>query len=52
MDLEKIKKVALKIILGDHYKGYDSACTLCNIEKLSTRRNNLCVKFAMKLFKE
>ena len=51
MDLEKIQKVALKIILGDKYDGYDSACTKFNIEKLSIRRRNLCVNFAVKLFK-
>ena len=51
MELEKIQKVALKIILGDQYHGYDTACTKFNIEKLSTRRKNLCINFAVKLFK-
>ena len=51
MDLEKIQKVALKIILGDKYDGYDSACKKFNIDKLSLRRESLCINFAVKLFK-
>ena len=50
-DLEKIQKVALKIILGENYGSYDKACNFFNLETLSKRRNSLCVNFALKLFK-
>ena len=49
-DLEKIQKVALKIILADHYTSYEFACTLFNIQNLSERRNTLSINFAVKLF--
>ena len=51
MDLENIQEVVLKIILGDEYDGYDSACKKFNIDKLSLRRESLCINFAVKLFK-
>ena len=50
-DLEKIQKVALKIILGDDYRSYDMACNYFNLKILSERRLDLCTNFAVKLFK-
>ena len=50
-DLEKVQKVALKIVLGEHYISYDVACTLVNISPLQYRRVDLCTKFAIKLYK-
>ena len=50
-ELEKVQKVALKIILGDQYYSYELACNFFKIEKLSTRRLQLCTKFALKLYK-
>ena len=50
-ELEKVQKVALKIILGDQYHSYKSACNFFKIEKLSIRRLQICTKFALKLFK-
>ena len=50
-ELEKVQKVALKIILGDQYHSYELACNFFKIEKLSTRRLQLCTKFALKLYK-
>ena len=50
-DLEKIQKVALKIILGDQYCSYDIACQFFNIDTLSSRRTQLCTNFAVKLYK-
>ena len=50
-DLEKIQKVALKIILGDNYKSYDLACNLFKLLPLTERRLQLCTNFALKLFK-
>ena len=50
-DLEKIQKVAFKIILGENYISYDVACTLMNVMPLKYRRTDLCTSFAIKLFK-
>ena len=50
-DLEKIQKIALKIILDDQYISYEVACTLMNIVPLEYRRTDLCTSFAIKLYK-
>ena len=50
-ELEKVQKVALKIILGDQYYSYELACNFFKIERLSTRRLQLCTNFALKLYK-
>ena len=50
-DLEKIQKVALRIILGDDYGSYDVACKFFNLQPLNERRLQLCTNFALKLFK-
>ena len=50
-DIEKIQKVALKVILGDQYQTYEKACEYFEIDKLSVRRLELCTNFAVKLFK-
>ena len=50
-ELEKIQKVALKIILGNKYQSYKEACKLFDIKLLSERRLDLCTNFAIKLFK-
>ena len=49
-ELEKVQKVAFKIVLGEHYISYDVACTLLNISPLQYRRVDLCTKFAIKLY--
>ena len=50
-DLERIQKVALKIILGDNYGSYDMACKFFDLKTLSERRDILCTNFALKLFR-
>ena len=50
-ELEKIQKVALKIILNENYISYEVACTLMNTQPLKHRRMELCIKYAIKLFK-
>ena len=50
-DLEKIQKVALKIILGDNYGSYDLARNFFDLKTLSERRDILCTNFALKLFR-
>ena len=52
LTLERVQKVALLIILGDHYTNYDVACTLVGIEPSQMRRQQLCIKFALKNLKQ
>ena len=50
-DIEKVQKVALKIILDENYISYDVACTLMNVTPLEYRRTDLATSFAIKLYK-
>ena len=50
-DLEKVQKVALKIILHEDYTSYEVACTLMNISPLEYRRTELCTNYAVKLYR-
>ena len=49
--LEKIQKVALKIILGDGYLSYENARAKFGLQLLSDRRLDLCTNYALKLYK-
>ena len=49
--IEKIQKIAFKIILGDDYISYDVACTLLGVEPLELRRTQLCFIFPRKILK-
>ena len=49
-EIEKIQKVAFRIILGDEYISYDAACTFLNVMPLRYRRTELCTSFAIKLY--
>ena len=49
--IEKIQKIAFKIILGDDYISYDVACTLLGVEPLELRRTQLCLNFPRNFFK-
>ena len=49
--IERVQKVALKIILGNRYHNYESACEYFAIDTLSHRRHLLATKFAVKLNK-
>ena len=49
-DLEKIQKAALKIILGEEYLSYTSACEQFDVIPLSERRLDLCKNYALKLY--
>ena len=51
IDLERVQKSALKVILKDKYGDYKSALRKLNIESLFDRRELLCLKFAKKRFK-
>ena len=50
-DIERIQKIAFKIILGVEYKNYDQACKMLSTQTLEDRRTKLCLKFARKNLK-
>ena len=50
-DLERIQKVALKIILAENYGTYENACKIFDSEKMSDRRLAISTNYAVKLFK-
>ena len=50
-DIERSKKIVLKIILGDRYQSYDQACLLLNIQSLEDRRKQLSLRFALACLK-
>ena len=50
-DIERIQKSALKAILKDKYKDYNSALSELNLESLYKRRELLCLRFAKKSLK-
>ena len=45
-DLERVQKVALKVILKSDYKNYKDALKLTNLESLDERRRAISIKFA------
>ena len=47
-DIERIQKVAMKIILQDKYVNYQLACSTFSAQTLEDRRTKLCLKFAAK----
>ena len=50
-DLERVQKVATKIILKERYTNYDQALKHLNLDYLTARRDKLCLKFATKCLK-
>ena len=50
-DLERVQKVALRLILNDQFKNYDPALVDLDLEKLSSRREKLCLASAQKCLK-
>ena len=50
-DLERVQKSAMKIILGNQYRGYRKSLLELNILSLSERREQLCLEFAIKCTK-
>ena len=47
-DLERVQRSAVRIILGKNFENYENALELVDLQKLSERRNDLSLKFAMK----
>ena len=50
-NLERVQRVACKVILDERYTTYDQALNDLNLEYLSTRRKLLCLNFAKKCLK-
>ena len=50
-DIERIQKVALRIIFTDEYTSYEHALNLTNLPTLKARRSTLCLNFALKCTK-
>ena len=46
MDIERVQKNSLKIILKEEYSSYEEALEKVDLESLVDRRNHLCQKFA------
>ena len=51
IELERVQKVALRLILGENYQSYDNALISTNMESLKARREYLCLNFAKKCVK-
>ena len=47
MQIERVQKCALNVILGDLYVSYDTAVDSLEVEKLSERRPKLYLNFAL-----
>ena len=50
-DLERIQKVALRLILGENYTTYNEALKQTGLDTLRSRRTRLCLNFAKKCTK-
>ena len=50
-DLERIQKVALRIILADDYTDYESGLKISKLQTLKSRRTQLRLRFALKCTK-
>ena len=46
-DIERVQKIALRIILGDSYHSYRAALIELGLEKLKERHSKQCQKFAL-----
>jgi len=50
-DIERVQKSALAIILGKYYLSYENALDIVKLDKLTKRREKLCLNFARKTAK-
>ena len=49
--IERVQKIVIKFLLRQKYQSYTDACEYLQLEKLSTRRDQLCLKFVQKEYK-
>ena len=47
-NLERVQKAAVRIILANRFENYDDALDKVDLQRLTERRNDLCLKFAKK----
>ena len=50
-DLERVQKTAIKIILQEQYQGYKQGLAQLDLQTLESRREELCLNFALKCTK-
>ena len=50
-DLERVQKVACKVILKDRYTSYEMALDTLKLKNLKSRREDLCLRFAKNALK-
>ena len=50
-DIERVQKIACRIILKDKYLSYENALSTLNLQTLSERRVMLCIRFAQNCLK-
>jgi hypothetical protein len=50
-DLERVQKTAIKVILQEKYQGYLKGLAQLGLETLESRREELCINFALKCSK-
>ena len=50
-DIERVQKVAMKIILKEYYTCYEDSLNITGLEKLKSRRKMLSLNFAKKCLK-
>ena len=50
-EIERVQKVALKIILGSDYEDYNAALEIAGLSTLDDRRKGLCKQFAKNCIK-
>ena len=50
-DIESIQKLALKLILQHAYQSYSKACKFFSTSTLDQRREEICLRFALKNLK-
>ena len=51
LEIERVQKCALRIILGENYTSYQESLDFCGLDTLKARRNQLSLKFAIKCTK-
>ena len=50
-DLEIVQKTAIKVILQERYQGYEAALAQLGLQTIESRREELCLNFALKCAK-